>query len=373
MPLITNPYVGSVVGLGTGAIFGIALEKSKLFAPHLIRSQMLFQDFTMLKTFLMASVTGMVVITSLEVSGVAKRSLKRPLALGFGLLGGYGANVLGGLVLGAGMTIAGACPGTVIAQIAVGVENARWTIAGGLFASFLYGYFDSWITEKTHHKYGKKGDVASVDKFAGGVVKPTIIFSGILTALVAGVEMYRPYMDDFAKSLPVASQGTLASWGLSLSAKMWAPEVAGVVIGLLQLPSMYLIGTTLGTSSSYCSIAGCFACAVDKDVDKHAKYLKGYIGGLNNLWQGGVVAGIFLGASISQRMGHAYDSDILANDISPLTAFIGGGMLLFGARIAGGCTSGHGISGIPQMNIPSLVTVACMFAGGIGTALCLYQ
>jgi uncharacterized membrane protein YedE/YeeE len=39
--------------------------------------------------------------------------------------------------------------------------------------------------------------------------------------------------------------------------------------------------------------------------------------------------------------------------------------MLFGARWAGGCTSGHGVSGVGQLAVASLVVVISMFAGGI--------
>jgi len=42
--------------------------------------------------------------------------------------------------------------------------------------------------------------------------------------------------------------------------------------------------------------------------------------------------------------------------------------MLAGARIADGCTSGHGISGIAQLAVASFIAVAAMFAGGILTA-----
>lgn len=45
---------------------------------------------------------------------------------------------------------------------------------------------------------------------------------------------------------------------------------------------------------------------------------------------------------------------------------IGGGFLVgFGARWAGGCTSGHAISGLAALQVPSLVAVAGFFAGGL--------
>lgn len=53
-------------------------------------------------------------------------------------------------------------------------------------------------------------------------------------------------------------------------------------------------------------------------------------------------------------------------------SFIGGFLLLFGARFGGGCTSGHMISGISQLAISSFLFSAAVFAGGIVTARWLY-
>jgi uncharacterized protein len=45
---------------------------------------------------------------------------------------------------------------------------------------------------------------------------------------------------------------------------------------------------------------------------------------------------------------------------------VGGGFLVgFGARYAGGCTSGHGITGLAALQWPSLVAVAGFFVGGL--------
>lgn len=45
---------------------------------------------------------------------------------------------------------------------------------------------------------------------------------------------------------------------------------------------------------------------------------------------------------------------------------IGGGFLVgFGTAYAGGCTSGHGLSGIADLQLPSLIALAAFFAGGI--------
>jgi hypothetical protein len=50
-------------------------------------------------------------------------------------------------------------------------------------------------------------------------------------------------------------------------------------------------------------------------------------------------------------------------------AFVAGFLMLLGARIADGCTSGHGLSGMAQLAVGSTVALAAMFAGGIGAAM----
>ncbi|MBI2407366.1 MAG: YeeE/YedE family protein [Gemmatimonadetes bacterium] len=54
-------------------------------------------------------------------------------------------------------------------------------------------------------------------------------------------------------------------------------------------------------------------------------------------------------------------------------AFIGGFLIVFGARIAGGCTSGHIISGITQLSISGMIFAAGVFATGILTAKLMHR
>jgi hypothetical protein len=54
-------------------------------------------------------------------------------------------------------------------------------------------------------------------------------------------------------------------------------------------------------------------------------------------------------------------------------AFLGGFLIVFGARLAGGCTSGHIISGITQLSVSGLIFAAGVFASGIVTARVLQK
>ena len=55
----------------------------------------------------------------------------------------------------------------------------------------------------------------------------------------------------------------------------------------------------------------------------------------------------------------------LATPVGALMVLGGGFLVGFGARWAGGCTSGHAISGLADFQVPSLVAVAGFFAGGL--------
>jgi uncharacterized membrane protein YedE/YeeE len=55
-----------------------------------------------------------------------------------------------------------------------------------------------------------------------------------------------------------------------------------------------------------------------------------------------------------------------------LVAFGGGALMALGARLAGGCTSGHGISGSMQLALSSWIVLGCLFAGGMATAALMY-
>ena len=55
------------------------------------------------------------------------------------------ADIVGGLLLGAGISIAGACPGTVFAQIGAGYRDAWFAVAGGVLGVMAFGYLEPTV------------------------------------------------------------------------------------------------------------------------------------------------------------------------------------------------------------------------------------
>lgn len=163
-----------------------------------------------------------------------------------------------------------------------------------------------------------------------------------------------------------------------MQTKAWSPYLAGVVIGLLQVPAFILVDTALGASSSYVAVAGHLAALFDASVPQ-MDYFGKYMTSANYFWQIALVVGIAIGAFLSAKT-----SGTVRGAYSPVwtravgiqslrsraaMGFIGGFVLLFGARIAQGCTSGHGISGMSQLAVASITAVVAMFVGGIIVAM----
>lgn len=174
-----------------------------------------------------------------------------------------------------------------------------------------------------------------------------------------------------------------SGFACSLKAKAWSPYVAGVVIGLLQVPAFLLIETALGASSSYVTIGGIAAAWIDPAVTQIDYVAKHIAPTGKNWWQVALVIGVAIGAFLSMRISGARRAPIspiwrrALGTSSPAVryavAFAAGFVMLFGARIADGCTSGHGLSGMAQLAVSSTIAVAAMFAGGIATAFLILR
>ncbi|EGV43396.1 YeeE/YedE family protein [Bizionia argentinensis JUB59] len=60
-----------------------------------------------------------------------------------------------------------------------------------------------------------------------------------------------------------------------------------------------------------------------------------------------------------------FGKDVFSSGKGLLILIIGGFLVGFGARYAGGCTSGHAISGLSNLQLPSLIAVIGFFLGGL--------
>jgi uncharacterized membrane protein YedE/YeeE len=160
----------------------------------------------------------------------------------------------------------------------------------------------------------------------------------------------------------------------------WSPYLVGILIGVLSWLSFLISDKPLGTSTSFVRTGGMVEKKILGDKVLEKDYYREYKPIIDWQWMLvlGVVIGSFISAQLSGQFQFQYIPDywLLEFGNTPilrlLSTIIGGFFLGFGARWAGGCTSGHGISGTMQLSISSWIAVICFFIGGIITAFLIY-
>jgi uncharacterized protein len=173
------------VGLLMGIVFGFALEKSRVFEPGVIVGQMQLSNFIMLKIFLTAVATGAVVLAIMNGFGFVKLQPKAAL---------YAADIVGGLILGVGIALAGACPGTTLAQVGVGYRDALFTLAGGLLGAVAFSYAQPTLS-KTFLAAGD-GRITFSGLFGIPYWSGALALAAVLVVGLVALEKWRPWRNE---------------------------------------------------------------------------------------------------------------------------------------------------------------------------------
>jgi len=146
----------------------------------------------------------------------------------------------------------------------------------------------------------------------------------------------------------------------------------GIIFGLVSAASILTWGP-IGVSGTYPR----FICAILRRIDPAYATANPYLERMGSLLkpESFLVLGLLIGGFLAARVWRAAKPAIERVHAAEhstraryMNSFIGGFLIIFGARIAGGCTSGHIISGITQGALSGFVFAAAVFAVGIGTA-----
>lgn len=165
-----------------------------------------------------------------------------------------------------------------------------------------------------------------------------------------------------------------------LFAERWSPYVVGASIGILSWIAFVLSDRPIGCSTAFARTSGMIGQLFSRDrIARHA-YFRKFAPIID--WEWTLVVGVFLGAFISAQLSGSARMVWVPEQWAAAfgagsfwrwcAAFAGGLCIGIGSRWAGGCTSGHGISGTLQLAVSSWLAVIGFFASGIITAMLLY-
>ncbi|QEG36799.1 YeeE/YedE family protein [Bythopirellula goksoeyrii] len=150
----------------------------------------------------------------------------------------------------------------------------------------------------------------------------------------------------------------------------WPWWVSGTLIGLT-VPLLYILaGKAFGISTSLQQVGA--MCAPQSKLEYLSKHDR-----QANMWTLVFAVGIAFGAFVATHFLSAEPVQFLPKSFvsvgGAVRLLFGGFLIGFGTRYAGGCTSGHSITGISNLNWPSLVATFCFFAGGLAVTWGLGQ
>ncbi len=183
----------------------------------------------------------------------------------------------------------------------------------------------------------------------------------------------------------------------------WNWKTGGAMLGLSFFLAVALI-KPIGVSTQFVIADGIMAAAINPSlVQKDEKAKSGYSSSNAYLNKSGgkyaksvakplnysfiFVLSMFLGGFIGQLLTKSKQSSPAVRQMPDVhsrrfgnkamlrysLAFIGGIIVLWGARLAGGCTSGHMMSGIMQTSISGYIFAGAAFVAAIPTALFIYK
>lgn len=245
-------------------------------------------------------------------------------------------------MVGFGMTLTGACPGTVLVQVVTGTYPGLYSFAGAITGGVLYVALAPVI--RRGGSCGKQQDepLFLYKKYNINPDFSVLAYEAMCVAIISLATRLAP--------MPGTSP-------------FLSPVIGGLAVSTGQLVSLLSRKQPVGISTSYEEL-GAKLCSFYKTRKQGEEPKSTPVQAM--AFSAGVMLGAFALARMVPRFAVRASASSLG--ISPLRAFLGGIVMVFGARVANGCTSGHGISGMSMLATSSIVTVASIFAGGMGLA-----
>lgn len=329
-----------------GIVFGLLISYAGLNKYNTIVGLSVLKDFTVAKTIMLVLGIGSPLLLFEIMGGGAVFHVKSLYLIG---------TSLGGIIFGIGMAILGYCPGTLPISLGQGSTDAFWGILGGLIGGILYTLLYPFIVPLLGENLGKE----TLFTLMGGNYSAGYLIVALLISALMIIGAFLLHRLDVRNGNPD---------------KRWL--ITGIGLALLNVALFYTNwqNKPLGASTSYPYAGDTLTTLTQNDY-----YPTCTNSGSWQVWflLGALIAGFIYAMAtktfklkLIQERWMEYKGKSKGTRIA--WAIIGGIILIFGARMADGCTSGHIISGGMQFAISSYLFAIFTFIGFLATGHLFY-
>jgi len=333
----------TVVILILGFLFGSILQYANLNRYNVISGMATLENLAVAKAISVAIGVGAVII-AIEIGlGFATYHIK-PL-----LLGGI---AIGGIIFGVGMAILGYCPGTLPISLGEGSIDALLGIIGGLVGGFVYTIL-----------------LPSIQSILGPDLGSISLYT------LVGQHHFIFYFLDIIIGIAFVWIGFILNKKEKSTNYKWL--YAGIGLAILNAVVFLTVGSNriIGASTAYPFVADLITGTTQ---NSYFPKIQGpgqwEVLFLTGAFVSGIVISLFR-KEFKIKLMHSNWKKYKGNSVAKriIWSFIGGFILIIGARMAGGCTSGHILSGGMQLSLSSLIFAAFVFAGLLITGKYFYK
>jgi len=327
-----------------GAVFGITAQRSNFCTMGALSDVVFMGDGNRLRAWFLAIAVAMIGSQALELTGIL--SLEQSI-YGSTNLGWLGA-IIGGLMFGFGMTLAGGCGNKTLVRLGAGnLKSLVVALVMGLFAYMtLRGLIGlgrvevEAIANTNVGDWGASGQgmpellaVTGIPKVASRIVLTLVIAGGFLAYCFKDADFRRSKRD----------------------------LIAGLVIGLVVVAAWMVTGIVGADDFDPVPLSSMTFVA---PVGDSIQYLMTYSGATINFGiaaVGGVIFGAFLAARLTGEF--RVEGFVDAGDM--IRHLVGAALMGTGGVIALGCTIGQAVTGMSTLSLGSLIAFTAIILGGV--------
>jgi uncharacterized membrane protein YedE/YeeE len=337
-----------VSGLLIGAAFGYVLQRGRFCVNSAFR-EVLFQDYTMLRAYLLAVAVTMIGANLIEDMGWLQQHANENGIMVANTLYRQGfapfANIIGGFIFGTGIVLAGGCGSGILFRVGEGNLAYVMAVCGFFFgiAMTKFGLLKPVLEMLTEYQVFVSEDqvptlynVLNINKW--------LIIAVVVAAILFFVYQGKPFQK--------AKKGY--SWSL-----------AGLLIGVIAVAAFwasdYFGGRARGLSFTG-PVREFFMAVFFGDSQASASDKTQTLLGITFSWSSLYVLAVPIGGYLSAKLLHEVKMKVPPAD-ELLKVFLGGSIMGIGAQIGGGCNIGHSLTGVSTLAVSSWVANVFIILG----------